>query len=120
MSVLLAGSKGDPFVADFLGKSKNTGLSERKYVHSWVHQIKHGGLFNKLHSFEKSRKLQRRAWREKQLVRTPAREAEGGEHQVQGAMPQGAMPRPAPPRPAPPRPAPPRPAPPAVTLGACV
>ena len=78
--MLLAGSKGDPFVADFLGKSKNTGLSERKYVHSWVHQIKHGGLFNKLHSFEKSRKLQRRAWREKQLVRTPAREAEGGEH----------------------------------------
>ena len=57
----------DPFVNDFLSKSKNTGLSERKYVHSWVKQVKHGGLFHKLHAFEREKKQERKAWRDKQL-----------------------------------------------------
>jgi len=60
--------KKDPFLTEFLSKSKNNGLSERKYVHSWVKQVKHGGLFNKLHSFEREHKQARKAWREKQLA----------------------------------------------------
>ena len=64
--VLLA--KKDPFINNFLSKSKNTGLSERKYVHSWVHQVKHGGLFHKLHAFEREHKTERKAWRSKQLA----------------------------------------------------
>jgi len=60
--------KKDPFLQNFLGKTKNTGLSERKYVHSWVKQVKHGGLFNKLHTFEREHKQERKAWREKQLA----------------------------------------------------
>jgi hypothetical protein len=38
-------------------------------VNSWVKQVKQGGLFHKLHTFEKAHKQQRKAWREKQLVR---------------------------------------------------
>jgi hypothetical protein len=57
----------DPFLNNFLAKSKNTGLSEHSYVQSWVKQVKHGGLFHKLHSFERNQKQQRKAWRDKQL-----------------------------------------------------
>ena len=46
-------------------------------MHSWVKQVKHGGLFHKLHTFEKAHKQQRKAWREKQLVR-PSRTHVGG------------------------------------------
>ena len=40
------------FVDNFLSKSKNTGRSEHAYVKSWVQQVKRGGLFGKLHSYE--------------------------------------------------------------------
>jgi hypothetical protein len=67
-SSVLLGKKGDSFSKDFLAPAKNTGLSEHKYVHSWVHQLKHGGLFHKLHAFEREHKTERKAWRSKQLA----------------------------------------------------